>query len=295
MTTVRNLFKVLQKTSGSISNAFRNLVKKRVTPETLESLENTLLAADMGVSTVEEVIKLVEKNQQRDFLKEVEQFLISCLSEIDLKLINPPGPFIHLVVGVNGTGKTTSAAKLANYYRKQGKNVLLIGADTYRAAAVDQLKKWADRLTINLICNEQSHQPSALLFDGLTAARAQKTDVAIVDTAGRLHTYINLMMELEKMIRVVEQHFSDFKIQPLLTLDAGVGQNSLIQAREFAHHVPLKGTILTKMDGTAKGGIVFPLIRELNLPTRFIGVGETLNDLYPFDPEDYVRSLLGTT
>jgi len=199
-----------------------------------------------------------------------------------------------MVVGVNGTGKTTSAAKLANYYKSLGKKVLLVGADTYRAAAAEQLKIWANRVDVNIVCNEKSQQPSAVLFDGLTAAQSQGVDITIVDTAGRLHTYKNLMAELEKMYRVVESRFPEYEIHSLITLDASLGQNSLIQAREFANTVQVDGAVLTKMDGTAKGGIVFPLFKELNIPVKFIGVGEDLDDLIVFNRNEYVQGLLGT-
>jgi fused signal recognition particle receptor len=294
MALLRNLFQALKRTSTSISNAFNILTKKSVSPETIEALENTLLAADMGIETVEEIIQVIEKNRWGDITKAVEQYLITKLSEVQPEEFRINTPTIQMVVGVNGTGKTTTAAKLAHFYQNQGLNVLLIGADTYRAAAVEQLKIWAQRLNVELICNEQSRQPSAMVYDGLTAARAQGVDVAIVDTAGRLHTYKNLMNELEKMYRVANQHFSDFTLQSLLTLDASLGQNSLLQAREFERHVALTGAILTKMDGTAKGGIVFPLVREMKLPTLFVGIGEHLEDLTPFNPVDYVHSLLGT-
>ncbi len=294
MPLLRNLFQALKRTSVSISNAFNTLEKGSVSPESIEELENTLLAADMGIETVEEIIQVVEKNRRGDLTEVVADYLIDRLKEVQPVEFQLNKPTIQLVVGVNGTGKTTTAAKLANYYQIQGLNILLIGADTYRAAAAAQLKVWAERLKVELICNEQSRQPSAMVYDGLTAARAQEVDVAIVDTAGRLHTYKNLMTELEKMYRVANQHFSDFALQSLLTLDASLGQNSLLQAREFERHVALTGTVLTKMDGTAKGGIVFPLVREMKLPTLFVGIGECLEDLYPFNPVEYVHSLLGT-
>ena len=198
-----------------------------------------------------------------------------------------------MVVGVNGTGKTTTAAKLAHYYKSLDKKVLLIGADTYRVAAVEQLKIWANRLDVKIIYNEQARQPSGVLFDGLSAAQNQSVDMVIIDTAGRLHTYKNLMRELEKMYLVAESRFPNFNIHSLITLDASVGQNSLIQAREFSDYVQMDGAILTKMDGTAKGGIIFPLYKELGIPVKFIGVGEDLDDLYVFNRQEYIQGLLG--
>ena len=198
------------------------------------------------------------------------------------------------MVGVNGTGKTTSSAKLAKYYKSQGKKVLMIAADTYRAAAIDQLKIWSSRLDVEIIYNESSNQPSAVLFDGLTAAKSQSSDIVIVDTAGRLHTSKNLMSELEKMFRLSQKNFSSFNINSLITLDASLGQNSLIQAKDFASKVQLDGAILTKMDGTAKGGIIFPLYSESNIAVKFIGAGEDLDDLFIFNRDEYVQSFLGT-
>jgi len=174
-----------------------------------------------------------------------------------------------------------------------GQTVTLIAADTYRAAAVDQLKIWGNRVGCNLVCNEKTAEPTSVLFDGLESARANKSDVVIVDTAGRLHTYSNLMAELAKMYRVVENRFPEFTLRSLIVMDASLGQNSIIQAKEFGKHVKLDGAILTKLDGTARGGIVFPLFQELGIPVEFIGIGEDLYDLEHFDPNAYVDGLLG--
>ena len=198
-----------------------------------------------------------------------------------------------MMVGVNGTGKTTSAAKLARIYRDQGKRVLLIAADTYRAAAIDQLKVWSKRADVRLVCNEKTKEPSAILFDGLTSARSSECEIVIVDTAGRLHTYENLMNELEKMHRIIENRFSEFVVKNLITIDSLLGQNSIVQAKEFNRHVPLDGAILTKLDGTAKGGIVFPLYKDLGIPVQYIGIGEDIRDIEPFDPENYLDGLFG--
>jgi len=266
-----------------------------VSVESLEDLEDTLISTDMGIDTVEAILGVVEKNRKEGFLSKVEDYLVSALPESKAIQQDKNSPIALLVVGVNGTGKTTSAAKLAHYYKSMGKKVLLVAADTYRAAAVEQLKTWANRLDVNIVCNTQSQQPSAILFDGLNAAKSQGTDIVIVDTAGRLHTYKNLMIELEKMYRVIESRFPEFKIHSLITLDASLGQNSLIQAREFSNTVQVDGAMLTKMDGTAKGGIVFPLFKELKIPVKFIGVGEDMDDLIVFNRNEYVQGLLGTT
>ncbi len=289
------IFQALRRTRATVADAFDTVVQRKVSVESLEGLEDTLISADMGIDTVEAVLGVVEKNRKEEFLSKVEDYLVSALPESKAIQQDKNSPIALLVVGVNGTGKTTSAAKLAHYYKSMGKKVLLVAADTYRAAAVEQLKTWANRLDVNIVCNTQSQQPSAILFDGLNAAKSQGTDIVIVDTAGRLHTYKNLMIELEKMYRVIESRFPEFEIHSLITLDASLGQNSLIQAREFSNTVQVDGAMLTKMDGTAKGGIVFPLFKELKIPVKFIGVGEDMDDLIVFNRNEYVQGLLGTT
>ena len=289
------IFQALRRTRATVADAFDTVVQRKVSVESLEDLEDTLISTDMGIDTVEAVLGVVEKNRKEGFLSKVEDYLVSALPESKAIQQDKNSPIALLVVGVNGTGKTTSAAKLAHYYKSMGKKVLLVAADTYRAAAVEQLKTWANRLDVNIVCNTQSQQPSAILFDGLNAAKSQGTDIVIVDTAGRLHTYKNLMIELEKMYRVIESRFPEFKIHSLITLDASLGQNSLIQAREFSNTVQVDGAMLTKMDGTAKGGIVFPLFKELKIPVKFIGVGEDMDDLIVFNRNEYVQGLLGTT
>jgi|TARA_Y100000782_G_scaffold11271_1_gene12240 fused signal recognition particle receptor len=293
MALIGKIFQALHRTRESVSNAFDKVIQRKVSPESLEELENTLISADMGVATVQAILKVVEKHRKDNLIHKVSDYLISILPQNNNEKILHTNPTALMVVGVNGTGKTTTAAKLAQYYKSLGKKVLLIGADTYRAAAAEQLKIWANRLDVKIIYNEQSQQPSGVLFDGLSAAQNQSVDIAIIDTAGRLHTYKNLMRELEKMYLMVESRFPDFKIHSLIMLDASLGQNSLIQAREFSDYVQMDGAILTKMDGTAKGGIIFPLYKELGIPVKFIGVGEDLDDLYVFNRHEYVQGLLG--
>ena len=289
------IFQALRRTRATVADAFDTVVQRKVSVESLEDLEDTLISTDMGIDTVEAILGVVEKNRKEGFLSKVEDYLVSALPESKAIQQDKNSPIALLVVGVNGTGKTTSAAKLAHYYKSMGKKVLLVAADTYRAAAVEQLKTWANRLDVNIVCNTKSQQPSAILFDGLNAAKSQGTDIVIVDTAGRLHTYKNLMIELEKMYRVIESRFPEFEIHSLITLDASLGQNSLIQAREFSNTVQVDGAMLTKMDGTAKGGIIFPLFKELKIPVKFIGVGEDMDDLIVFNRNEYVQGLLGTT
>jgi fused signal recognition particle receptor len=294
MAFMGKIFQALRRTRETVSDAFESVIKQKVTPESLDELEDTLISADMGFATVETVLGVVEKNHKKGFINKVESYLVSELQDENKVELGHKKSVVLMVVGVNGTGKTTSAAKLANHYKSLGKKVLLVGADTYRAAAAEQLKIWAKRVDVNIVCNEKSQQPSAVLFDGLTAAKSQGVDITIVDTAGRLHTYKNLMAELEKMYRVVKSRFPEYEIHSLITLDASLGQNSLIQAREFANTVQVDGAVLTKMDGTAKGGIVFPLFKELNIPVKFSGVGEDLDDLIVFNRNEYVQGLLGT-
>ena len=294
MAFVGKVFKAFIRTRETISDAFDSVRKQKISIESLDELEESLILADIGLGTVEKVVDVIKKSKQDNFILEVENFLISILPENQNDKSYFSKPMVILMVGVNGTGKTTSCAKLAKYYKSQGKKVLMIAADTYRAAAVDQLKIWSNRLDVELIYNESSNQPSAILFDGLTAAKAQDSDIIIVDTAGRLHTSKNLMSELEKMYRLAKKNFSSFNINSLITLDASLGQNSLIQAKDFARIVQLDGAILTKMDGTAKGGIVFPLYNESNISVKFIGAGEDLDDLFRFNRNEYVQSILGT-
>jgi fused signal recognition particle receptor len=294
MAFVGKVFKAFKRTRETISDAFDSVRKQKISIESLDELEESLILADIGLGTVEKVVDVIKKSKQDNFILEVENFLISILPENQNDKSYLSKPMVILMVGVNGTGKTTSCAKLAKYYKSQGKKVLMIAADTYRAAAVDQLKVWSNRLDVELIYNESSNQPSAVLFDGLTAAKSQDSDIIIVDTAGRLHTSKNLMSELEKMYRLAKKNFSSFNINSLITLDASLGQNSLIQAKDFARIVQLDGAILTKMDGTAKGGIVFPLYNESNISVKFIGAGEDLDDLFRFNRNEYVQSILGT-
>lgn len=294
MALVGKLFKALKRTRETISDAFDSVRKQKVSIESLDELEEILILADIGFKNVENILDVVKKNKEDNFITSVENYLISILPKNQNDKAYNSMPKVLFMVGVNGTGKTTSSAKLAKYYKSQGKKVLMIAADTYRAAAIDQLKIWSSRLDVEIIYNESSNQPSAVLFDGLTAAKSQGSDIVIVDTAGRLHTSKNLMSELEKMYRLSQKNFSSFNINSLITLDASLGQNSLIQAKDFASKVQLDGAILTKMDGTAKGGIIFPLYSESNIAVKFIGAGEDLDDLFIFNRDEYVQSFLGT-
>ena len=294
MPFIGNIFQALSKTRKKVANAFDSIIRGSVTSDSLEELEEILFSTDMGYDTVKSIVNVVENNPNDGFLSEVEDHLISILPPIEENYLISNKPLIVMIVGVNGTGKTTTAAKLSRYYKNQGKNILLIAADTYRAAAIDQLKVWANRLEVDLIYNDQSNKPSSVLFDGLKAAKANHSDFIIVDTAGRLHTDQNLMSELEKMHRLVKTKFSEFELFSLITLDATLGLNSLNQAKEFLKSADIEGAIMTKMDGSAKGGIIFPIYKELELPVRFMGTGEDLDDLTLFDAKEYTQGLLGT-
>ena len=291
---MKNIFKALTQTREKVTKAFKILTKNKVASDSIDELEQLLLSADMGYETVESILNLVKNNKDEDFIINVQEHLIRILPKVDKDLTVFNEPSIIIVIGVNGTGKTTTVAKLAKFYKGQNNEVLMIAADTYRAAAVDQLKLWSKRLDVKIVYNDKSQQPSSVLFDGLNAAKSNQIETVIVDTAGRLHTYKNLMQELEKMYYLAKNKFPEYKVSTLMTLDASFGQNSLIQVEEFLKFIEIDSVILTKMDGTAKGGIVFPLYKNLNVPVSFLGLGEDVDDLIIFDSSEYVKNLIGT-
>ena len=266
----------------------------------LEDLEMSLIASDIGVNTASEILDTLRERASRKQIEngaELKQLLKQELKSILDEQQRPPravatAPEIILMVGVNGTGKTTTSGKLAAYLRAQDKSVLLCAADTFRAAAIEQLEVWSQRSGVELIKSRQGGDPSAVLFDALQAAKARHIDYLIVDTAGRLHTKNNLMAELEKMRRITQRFIPDAPHEVLLVLDATTGQNGLQQARLFTESAGVTGIVLTKLDGTAKGGIAIAIARELKLPVRYVGVGEKIDDLLPFDSDAFVDSLL---
>ncbi len=266
----------------------------------LEELEMSLISSDIGVNTAAEIANNLRERARRQQIRdgaELKELLKEELQAI-LDENDPPaktvaqGPEVIMMVGVNGTGKTTTSGKLAAFYRGQGKTALLCAADTFRAAAIEQLEVWGARSGVEMVKTKQGGDPSAVLFDALQAAQTRHTDVFIVDTAGRLHTKTGLMAELDKMRRTAQRIISDAPHEVLLVLDATTGQNGLQQARLFTESAGVTGIVLTKLDGTAKGGIAVAIAREMKLPVRFVGVGEALEDLLPFDIGAFVNSLL---
>ena len=276
-------------------------VRPEIDQYTLNELELTLIAADLGTTTTQEVLQALRDKVNRKQVQSTEEIKRVLKDEI-LRLLNEAGakhpvrtvdepPEVILVVGVNGTGKTTTIGKLSNLLRGQGKNVLLCAADTFRAAAIEQLEVWGDRTGTEVIKTKPGGDPSAVLYDALQAAKARAVDYVIVDTAGRLHTKQNLMLELEKMKRTAQRFIPSAPHEVLLVMDATTGQNGLQQAKLFTESAGVTGIVLTKLDGTAKGGVVVAISRELGLPVRYVGVGEKLGDILPFNPNDFVESL----
>jgi fused signal recognition particle receptor len=303
----------LQKTSQQLKDRLDRLdemVGLAATPEaqtreidvdTADNLEEILLMADVGVAATSEIVAAVRKRQRRgESLRElVKQEMLRVLEESersaeaagDQAAKADLSPRVILVVGVNGVGKTTTIGKLANQMREQGKKPLICAADTFRAAAVDQLQIWADRAGVDIVRAKEGSDPAAVVFDAMTAARSRRSDVVLVDTAGRLHTRTNLMNELDKIRRVASREIAGAPHEVLLVLDATVGQNGLAQAREFTNVAGVTGIVLTKLDGTAKGGIAVAIAHDLKVPIRYVGVGEAVDDLLPFSPREYVDAI----
>ncbi len=282
----------LSKTRSKLSTLFAKFSGKSIlTDDDIEDLEEALLGADIGWELTDSIIKQLKVPDKAEITREdrfqqcIQQYLADVHEVSELQRV-------ILLVGINGTGKTTSAAKLGGYYSKSGKSVSLVAADTYRAAAVEQIRIWAERLNLHLTANDKSADPASVAYDGVASGITKNMDRIIVDTSGRLHTSANLMKELEKIHRVVLKLTDEIDV--LITIDANTGQNGLQQAREFDKYIPITGVILTKMDGTARGGIAIQIMKELNLPVYFIGVGEQVDDLVPFDRESYINGLISS-
>lgn len=258
---------------------------------TLEALEDALISADVGLKATERIMAAVKAERHGTLDERVRRVLVRLLTDVKPAPVIATRPHVILIVGVNGTGKTTSVGKLANVFKGQGHSVLVCAADTFRAAAVEQLAVWADRAGVDLIRAQSGADPAAVTFDALSAAKARGRDIVLVDTAGRLHTKANLMAELDKIRRVAQREVPGAPHEVLLVLDATVGQNGLVQAREFMAASGASGIVLTKLDGTAKGGVAVAIADDLKLPIRFVGVGEGIDDLLPFDAVAYVDAL----
>jgi len=266
---------------------------REIDVDTAENLEEILLMADVGVAASGEIVQAVRGRQRRgESLRELVKEEMLRMLEASVPASQPAGkPHVMLIVGVNGVGKTTTIGKLANQLRQEGRTPLICAADTFRAAAVDQLQIWADRAGVDIVRAKEGSDPAAVVFDAMTAAKTRQRDVVLVDTAGRLHTRTNLMNELDKIRRVASREVAGAPHEVLLVLDATVGQNGIAQAREFTNVAGVTGIVLTKLDGTAKGGVAVAIAHDLKLPIRYVGVGEGVDDLLPFSPREYVDAI----
>ena len=290
----------LTKTRDKVRQSVDRLIGRGPSPETLDDLETSLIAADLGIRTVDRFMEHLRQSRGNgtpesvlNILKStILDVLLTCEAEPLERLIERgPRPFVILAIGVNGVGKTTTLAKLAQRLTQQGNKSLLVAGDTFRAAAIEQLETWGGRIGVEIIRHKHGADPAAVVFDGLAAAKARSIDVVLIDTAGRLHTKSNLMDELRKVTRVLAREVPDAPHEVLLTLDATVGQNALSQAKQFHEAVGVTGIALTKLDGTARGGIVVAIAEELKIPVRLIGVGEGAEDLQDFHAKEFVDAL----
>lgn len=297
-----SLKKSLEKSRHNLAETLNNLISgtSKLNDEFYDELEEALLLADVSATVARRLVDATRKTVQALNIQQATEIhpvlqseVVKLLSGEQDSPVKQGNPHVVLVVGVNGSGKTTSIGKLAHYYRQNGKKVVLAAADTFRAAAGEQLNLWAQRTGAEIICHAEGSDPAAVVFDSLSAAKARKADVLIIDTAGRLHTKTNLMEELKKIRRIIEREIDGAPHETLLVLDAVTGQNALHQARIFHEATHLTGVILTKLEGTAKGGFVISIRTEFGVPVRWIGLGEKADDLAPFQAEAYARALLG--
>lgn len=293
----------LSKTSSKLVGGLESILlgKKKIDDDLLEELEELFITSDIGVNTTLKIIEKVKNDVSRNILKDpdelknaIKEELIRILSiDNELKKTDTT-PFVILVVGVNGTGKTTTIAKLANMFKNKGFSVLLAAGDTFRAAAIDQLQVWGDRVGVPVVRQSEGSDSAAVIFDAVESAKAKGIDVVIADTAGRLHNKFNLMNELKKIVRVISKSVSDAPHEVLLVIDATSGQNAIEQAKKFKEDVGVTGIVLTKLDGTAKGGVIVGIVDETGIPVKFIGFGEKIDDLKPFDAKMFVDALFET-
>ncbi len=289
----------LTKTRNSISESFANLFKaNEIDDDFYDELEETLVMSDMGIETTENIIENLKAKVKEFKIKEADACRDLIVNIIKEQMTVPENAYdfedkktVMLIIGVNGVGKTTSIGKLAAQYKAQGKKVLMAAADTFRAAAIDQLKTWSVRAGVDIIAQSEGSDPSAVVYDAVAAAKARNTDILLIDTAGRLHNKKNLMDELSKMRRIITKEYPDANVESLIVLDGTTGQNALEQARQFSSVTDIDGIIITKLDGTAKGGIAIAIQSELNVPVKYIGIGEKIEDLQKFDPGSYVTAL----
>ncbi len=289
----------LTRTKENLGRSLDDLFAGELNSDFYDELEETLILGDLGAATAVEAVEELRSRVKEERIKDV-QGARECLGRVltDMLAVGDPalslaeGTSVILVVGVNGVGKTTTIGKLGAKFRQQGKRVLFAAADTFRAAAADQLEIWAERSGCELVRQHEGADPAAVVFDAMQAARARKADVVLVDTAGRLHNKQNLMNELTKIGRVIDRELPGSRTETLLVLDATTGQNGLVQAREFMGASGITGIVLTKLDGSAKGGVVFAVARELKVPVKYVGVGELTEDLLPFEPESFVKALI---
>lgn len=290
----------LTKTRNSINESFNQLFSgfSSIDEDFYDELEETLIMADLGLDTTERIIDNLKDMVKKNHIKEVEACRELVINIIKEQMLVEDSAYdfenqktVMLIIGVNGVGKTTSIGKLAAQYKNRGKRVMMCAADTFRAAAIDQLKTWANRAGVEIISQQEGSDPAAVTFDAVKAAVARDVDILLVDTAGRLHNKKNLMDELAKMKRIIEKEDPDAHLETLIVLDGSTGQNALEQARQFSNVTKIDGIILTKLDGTAKGGIAIAIQSELSVPVKYIGVGEHIDDLQKFDPESYVNAL----
>lgn len=290
----------LSKTRENLSDKMGEILtfSKTIDDDLYDELEEIMILSDIGIATTEKTIsmlkqrvrekKISDPNDVKDLLKEI---LVEILGTEKIGIVPPKMPAIFIVVGVNGVGKTTSIGKMAYYLKNKGYKVMLAAADTFRAGAIEQLEVWGSRANVDIVKHNEGSDPSAVIFDAIQSAKAKKTDILICDTAGRLHNKKNLMEELKKMNKVIEREYPEAQKQNLLVLDAATGQNALMQAKQFMEVSDVDGLILTKLDGTAKGGIVIAISSELSIPVKMIGVGEGIEDLQEFNPKEFVDAL----
>ncbi len=296
-----SLKKGLEKTRNNLMGGIEQLfgAYDEVDDDFYEELEETLVLADMGMTTSVRLVENLRKEAMQRRLKrpeEVKELLMQQMAELletgDLSITDPDRMSIVMMIGVNGAGKTTTIGKLSAQLKASGKKVILAAADTFRAAAIDQLRVWSERAGVEMISHQEGADPGAVVYDAAAAAKSRHADVLICDTAGRLHHKKNLMAELNKLFRILEREFPEARREVLLVLDATTGQNALMQAKLFAESAPITGIVLTKLDGTAKGGVVIAIASELGIPVKYIGVGESIEDLQPFHPQEFARALL---